>query len=128
MKDSTYEQPLPAVREAAAARAHNGLGKAMGPKWHVYPEQSAAGLWTTPSELAKCAIEIQEALHGRERPVLSKELSAGNDHADRRGPLRGGNVRRKAKAKAGTSNTAAATGVSAASSRATSAKATAWPS
>jgi CubicO group peptidase (beta-lactamase class C family) len=75
MKDSTFEQPFPAAREAAAARAHNGLGKPMGPKWHVYPEQAAAGLWTTPSDLAKCAIEIQEALRGRNRPVLTQSLA-----------------------------------------------------
>jgi CubicO group peptidase (beta-lactamase class C family) len=72
MSDSTYEQPLPRARDAGAARAHNGQGKAMGAKWHVYPEQAAAGLWTTPGDLARFAIEVQRALRGPAGRVLSQ--------------------------------------------------------
>jgi CubicO group peptidase (beta-lactamase class C family) len=64
MKNSTYEQPLPPQRDANAARAHNGRGREMDTKWHVYPEQAPAGLWTTPTDLAKLAIELQNALRG----------------------------------------------------------------
>ena len=64
MKNSTYEQPLPPQRDANAARAHNGRGREMDTKWHVYPEQAPAGLWTTPTDLAKLAIELQKALRG----------------------------------------------------------------
>lgn len=71
MKNSTFEQPLPAARDTNAARAHNGRGREMDAKWHVYPEQAAAGLWTTPSDLAKLAIEVQRALRG-ESKVLSR--------------------------------------------------------
>ena len=62
MKDSTYEQPLPAARMAQAARAHNNTGVRQTDPWHVYPEQAAAGLWTTPSDLMKFAIEVQTAV------------------------------------------------------------------
>ena len=65
MKDSTYEQPLPRLAEDGAAHAHSGQGRAMDAPWHVYPEQAAAGLWTTPSDLARFAIEVQRALPGR---------------------------------------------------------------
>jgi len=65
MKNSAYEQPLSAARDGNAARAHNGRGQAMDTKWHVYPELAAAGLWTTPTDLAKFAIEIQKALQGK---------------------------------------------------------------
>lgn len=75
MKDSTYEQPLPATREAAAAHAHDDEGKAMDARWHVYPEQAAAGLWTTPSDLARFAIEVQRAVLGAEGRVLSQGLA-----------------------------------------------------
>jgi CubicO group peptidase (beta-lactamase class C family) len=72
MTNSTYEQPLPAARDKQAARAHNGAGKPMDAKWHVYPEQAAAGLWTTPTDLAKFAIEVQLALQGKSQKVLKQ--------------------------------------------------------
>lgn len=65
MSNSTYEQPIPPERDRNAARAHSGRGTAMDAKWHVYPEMAPAGLWTTPSDLAKLAIEVQKALDGR---------------------------------------------------------------
>jgi len=64
MADSTFEQPLPARLDGRAARAHDWQGKRKDAKWHVYPEQAAAGLWTTPTDLARVVIEIQRALHG----------------------------------------------------------------
>jgi CubicO group peptidase (beta-lactamase class C family) len=71
MRNSTYEQPLPASREKQAARAHNRTGARMGDPWHVYPEQAAAGLWTTPTDLARFAIEVQLSLLGKSNKVLS---------------------------------------------------------
>lgn len=71
MTSSTYEQPLPPQRDSNAARAHDGRGRAMDVKWHVYPEQAPAGLWTTPTDLAKLAIEVQKALRGESR-MLSR--------------------------------------------------------
>lgn len=72
MTNSTYEQPLPPERAKQAARAHNAQGHAMDVKWHVYPEQAAAGLWTTPTDLAKFAIEVQLSLLGKSNRVLSQ--------------------------------------------------------
>jgi CubicO group peptidase (beta-lactamase class C family) len=71
MRNSGFDQPLSAERAGLAARAHNGRGAAMDAKWHVYPELEAAGLWTTPSDLARLAIELQNALQGRSSRVLS---------------------------------------------------------
>ena len=75
MTNSTFEQPLPAARQALAARAHNGRGARSGDPWHVYPEQAAAGLWTTPTDLALFAIEVQLATQGRSRKVLSQPMA-----------------------------------------------------
>lgn len=72
MTNSTYQQPLPASRERQAARAHGRTGDRAGDDpWHVYPEQAAAGLWTTPTDLAKFAIEVQQSLRGVSNRVLS---------------------------------------------------------
>jgi CubicO group peptidase (beta-lactamase class C family) len=72
MTNSTYEQPLPAARESQAARAHDGRGRRMGPPWHVYPEGAAAGLWTTATDLARFAIEVQNTLAGNSTRVLTR--------------------------------------------------------
>jgi len=72
MRDSTFEQPPPDAWAARLAHAHNGQG-APGPvPWHVYPEQAAAGLWTTPSDLARFAIEVQQAVRGAKSAVLTQ--------------------------------------------------------
>jgi CubicO group peptidase (beta-lactamase class C family) len=73
MTESAYEQPLGPKRDAKAARAHDGDGKAMDAKWHVYPELEAAGLWTTSVDLAKLAIEVQKSLRNESNRVLTRE-------------------------------------------------------
>ncbi len=74
MEQSAYEQPLSPERDRQAARAHDGEGKAMDTKWHVYPELAAAGLWTTPTDLAKFAIEAQKSLRNESNRVLSQTM------------------------------------------------------
>jgi CubicO group peptidase (beta-lactamase class C family) len=72
MTRSGYDQPLTPERDRQAARAHSGRGEAMDAKWHVYPELAAAGLWTTPTDLARFAVELQRALRGEPGRVLSR--------------------------------------------------------
>ena len=74
MTGSTYEQPLPGALEAKAARAHAG-GRASDVPWHVYPEQAAAGLWTTPTDLARFAIAVQKSFRGDSGSVLPQTLA-----------------------------------------------------
>ena len=74
MVNSTYQQPLPSALEEQAARAHDRNGQRMGDPWHVYPEQAAAGLWTTPTDLGKFVIEVQKSLLGQSNRVLSKAM------------------------------------------------------
>lgn len=76
MTNSTYQQPLPERFHAQAAHAHNGAGKSPGVPWHVYPEMAAAGLWTTPTDLAKFLIEVQLALQGKGNKVVSQRTMA----------------------------------------------------
>ena len=72
MTNSTYAQPLPTEREIEAAHAHDSRGRPMDTPWHVFPEQAAAGLWTTPSDLARFLIEVQRTLQGQSERVLTR--------------------------------------------------------
>jgi len=72
MTDSTYEQPLPPARAAHTATGARPNGKPVEGRWHIYPEMAAAGLWTTPTDLAKFAIEIALSKQGKANHVLSQ--------------------------------------------------------
>ena len=75
MTNSTYAQPLTDDWRKKAASGHKGNGNPVAGKIHVYPEMAAAGLWTTPTDLAKFAIEVQLSLAGKSNKVLSKETT-----------------------------------------------------
>jgi CubicO group peptidase (beta-lactamase class C family) len=74
MGNSSFEQPLSEKFNKYAARAHDYAGQAMDSKWHVYPELAAAGLWTTPTDLAKFIIEIMKSFRGEANNVLEQEI------------------------------------------------------
>lgn len=65
MAKSTFAAPLPRSQRGVAATAYRGNGQAVAGGWHVYPESAAAGLWTTPADLARLVIEVQQAEAGR---------------------------------------------------------------
>jgi len=75
MADSDYAQPLPPELHARAATAHDELGRPLDGRWHAYPELAAAGLWTTPTDLAKVAIGAQRAYAAADDALLSPELA-----------------------------------------------------
>ena len=73
MSNSTYSQPLPPDWRKKAATGYRSNGLEVTGKIHVYPEMAAAGLWTTPTDLAKFAIELQLSLAGKSNKVLTKQ-------------------------------------------------------
>ncbi|CAM3181383.1 serine hydrolase [Corallococcus soli] len=75
LKNSTYEQPLPASLASRATAGTYFGGKGVEGKWHVYPEMAAAGLWTTPSDLARIAIEVSKARAGKSSRVVSQAMA-----------------------------------------------------
>jgi len=75
MKDSTFEQPLPAAIAQRAATGTRDGGASVKGGVHVYPEQAAAGLWTTPSDLARLALEVSKAAQGKSRRLLSRAMA-----------------------------------------------------
>jgi len=74
MTRSSYAQPISPEHNQNAARAHDNNGESRGPKWHVYPEHAAAGLWTTPTDLARLIIEVQRSASGESNRVLSQSM------------------------------------------------------
>ncbi|HPH21477.1 MAG TPA: serine hydrolase domain-containing protein, partial [Haliscomenobacter sp.] len=63
MFQSTFAQPLPGKFQAQAAWGYSYASWYEGMPY-VYPQQAAAGLYATPSDLASFLIEIQQALRG----------------------------------------------------------------
>ena len=63
MENSTFEQPVPASFAGQCAWAYSSLPWFKGMPY-VYPQQAAAGLYTTPTDLAKFFIDVQESYRG----------------------------------------------------------------
>ena len=75
MEHSSYLQPLPPEREVHAASGHLRDGSRVEGEWHIYPEMAAAGLWTTPTDLARLAVEVQKSYRGESNRILSQEMT-----------------------------------------------------
>ncbi len=75
MTSSFYDQPAPANKRALLATGYQTNGQEIKGKYHIYPEQAAAGLWTNPTDLAKYIIETQLSYQGKSSKVLSQETT-----------------------------------------------------
>src|SRR5277367_4822446 len=75
MSHSTYEQPLPKTFQSFAATPYRSDGEPVEGGAHTYPEMAAAGLWTTPTDLARYTIEVERSLAGKSNVVLSTEMT-----------------------------------------------------
>ena len=72
MTSSTYTQPPLNKNPEILATAYFSSSAVLPGKFHVYPEQAAAGLWTNPTDLAAYIIETQKALEGKSHKVLNQ--------------------------------------------------------
>jgi CubicO group peptidase (beta-lactamase class C family) len=70
MTSSTFEQPL-SERLLKRATTEHSDGRPLEGKQRYFPGLAAGGLWTTPTDLAKFAIEIASCWSGRSRKILS---------------------------------------------------------
>jgi CubicO group peptidase (beta-lactamase class C family) len=75
MEHSTFTQPLPADLIGDAAGGHYADGKNLPGGYHVFPEHAAAGLWSTPTDLAKLLLTIGRAWRGESQLFLSSETA-----------------------------------------------------
>jgi CubicO group peptidase (beta-lactamase class C family) len=74
MNHSTYRQLLPPDLSEQAAIGYGPRGERPPFKWFIHPEMAAAGLWTTPSDLARFLIALQQAYVGKSKSVLKREM------------------------------------------------------
>jgi CubicO group peptidase (beta-lactamase class C family) len=75
MGHSTFAQPLPADLIGEAAGGHYADGKNLPGGYHVFPEHAAAGLWSTPTDLATLLLAIGRAWRGESRLFLKPETA-----------------------------------------------------
>lgn len=72
MASSGYALP----RAGSFAYGHGGDGKPIAGNWHSYPEGAAAGLWTTPTDLARFGLALARAWKGEAGAVLNPATAA----------------------------------------------------
>jgi CubicO group peptidase (beta-lactamase class C family) len=75
MVHSTFEEPLPAALSSSHATGYYSDGVPLKGGAYVFPQLAAGGLWTTPSDLATFAIEIQREYAGASTTLLSRKLA-----------------------------------------------------
>jgi CubicO group peptidase (beta-lactamase class C family) len=64
MTDSSFDQPPDAALMARATSGHFGDGAALPGRFHLFPEHAAAGLWSTPTDLAKLLVQLAHTWQG----------------------------------------------------------------
>ena len=75
MTSSFYTQPAPAEKAGLLASAYYPNGAAYQGKYHNYPEEAPAGLWTNPTDLCHYIIETQLAYAGKSAKVLNQTFT-----------------------------------------------------
>lgn len=77
MDRSTFEQPLPRELEADVAIGHQRSAERLVDTvpggWNEHPALAAAGLWTTPTDLARFALGLRAAWLGQGGAILDSE-------------------------------------------------------
>jgi CubicO group peptidase (beta-lactamase class C family) len=71
MTCSSMTQPPASAPRAELATGYSALGAPVPGGHAIMPEQAAAGLWTTPTDLARFLIDVQRALRAEPGSVLS---------------------------------------------------------
>jgi CubicO group peptidase (beta-lactamase class C family) len=75
LRHSSY---LPSVEPASAREAAHGTaadGTPIPGGWRLYREQAAAGLWSTPSDLARFGIALIRSMRGEDGALLKRDTA-----------------------------------------------------
>ncbi|GAB2849364.1 hypothetical protein GCM10027277_16940 [Pseudoduganella ginsengisoli] len=76
MHDTVFAPDLPAGLAQRAATGHELDGSPVAGNWRRYPELTAAGAWSTATDLARFAIAIQRAAQGKDTRLLTQQQAA----------------------------------------------------
>jgi CubicO group peptidase (beta-lactamase class C family) len=76
MTDASFDQPPDAALMTRAASGHFGDGKELPDRWHLFPEHAAAGLWSTPTDLAKLLVQLAHTWQGFSSIFLHRQTLA----------------------------------------------------
>ncbi|MGJ5892736.1 amino acid adenylation domain-containing protein [Streptomyces niveiscabiei] len=76
MADSDFAPDAPHRYGGRVALNHRADGTAYPEGWRLYPESAAGGLWSTPADVARVAIEIQRAVTGGPAAFLTADAAA----------------------------------------------------
>ena len=75
MDHSSFEKPVPEALAEKTTSGHQGDGTPLEGHWFLDSGSTCCGLWTTPVDLARFAIEIQKSLRGESNKVLKAETA-----------------------------------------------------
>ncbi|MCG9714771.1 beta-lactamase family protein [Shewanella insulae] len=73
MKQSSFELALPNELQDQIAKGYDSQQTMIEGGYHLYPEKAAAGLWSTPTDLAKFMIALGKAYRGEDETLLSQQ-------------------------------------------------------
>jgi len=75
MTNSTFAQPLSESLQENAATGYYAGGQPIPGRFRVAPELAVAGLWSTPSDIAKYVIQVQQSYSGSANQLLASSLT-----------------------------------------------------
>ncbi len=75
MSNSSFAQPPSSGDKPPVAYAHSKDGRQIRGNFNVYPELAAAGIWTTPTDMAQAVMAIMNSAEGAPGSFLPRELA-----------------------------------------------------
>lgn len=75
MRSSSFDVRLPQDLSQRASSGHDAGGNVIAGRARLHPELAAAGMWTTPTDLAQVAIEAASARQGLPSRILTPETA-----------------------------------------------------
>lgn len=74
MSNSSMRQPLQSIKGKLAS-GHTIDGDVIRMDYFIYPEMAAAGLWSTPGDLARMLMAMLDSAEGKKGAILPKALA-----------------------------------------------------